>query len=500
MATIDTSSQNSNQHQGSVMKLGPKLFLAMAVLITVTVTILGFGIYHISGFDQILINLGRENEEMRIGTRANQDLLRIAQTEKNIVLTKNSIIQQEYIRETEELKKRLSRRIQQIQKLSSSSENMRINLFKEQMHDFLTFNSQVLDLASHGKIQQAAELSRDEGREAMEAAAEIMRAIVDSQDVKMARIIKSQQESVKQLLQWAVILSISGILFAVGIYVYMVVGRIRPQLRSATDTVTTISDSITSAIKAHEERATQQSVAIAELSTTVHELGSSSRSISDQTEYDAIKSREALEISNVGSKVVEDTIRGMGDLQADVTTISQHLQSLNEKTKKIDEITDMVADFTNETKMLAMNAAIEAVRAGEQGKGFSVISVEIRKLAEESKHSVERINLLVRDIRKATEATVQVAENGKQTTDRWINMTQQAADAFMGVADALDQSSNRGQQIALNTKQMKTAINQVVEAINTLNSAFKESVLEIKETKQDMNKLNTVARWLGSLV
>ncbi len=178
------------------------------------------------------------------------------------------------------------------------------------------------------------------------------------------------------------------------------------------------SAQITTSVAQQESVARQQASAVQETSTTMEELGTSSKLSARQAESAAAGTEQVLDLSEEGRRKMEDMVLGMTTLKEKVDDIAKQIRHLSEQTGKIGDITNLVSDFAKETKMLAMNAAVEAVRAGEHGKGFSVLSVEIRKLADESKQSAERINTLVAEIQKVTNATVMATEEGIKNVDR----------------------------------------------------------------------------------
>ncbi len=495
---VQTMDQN---YQHPKIKLGPKLFLAMAVLIAITSMLMGFGLHHISAFQQILLTLNRDNVQMQLAANINQHLLRIAQIEKNCLLTDNAFMRMEYKREADTLTAQLKEQFKQLQNFTKSiGADQRLRLFATQMTTFLQTNQQILQLSTTGQIGKATELFQREGEESLNAAAEMMRAVVDVQDGRINRNIQKQQKNVTELLEWSITLTCAGTLFSIAIYLFIIIKRIRPQLLHATNEVTTIADQILLTMQQNEQRVSQQAIAVTQLSATTHELGTSVHLIAQQAQSATTQSEEALRISAMGKQVIQETLLGMEALKNHIAIIAHHLQHLNEQTQQIDNITDMVTDFVNETKILAMNAAVEAVRAKEHGKGFSILAIEIRKLADESKRSTARIIALNHEIRQATHATVQATTHGKQSVEQWTHASQHATNAFLGVTEALEQSSNRGEQIALNINQVKTGINQVIDAITILNNGFKESVDEIKQNKQGMHQLNIVAHWVRSLI
>jgi len=150
--------------------------------------------------------------------------------------------------------------------------------------------------------------------------------------------------------------------------------------------------------------------------------------------------------------------------------------------------------------MLAINATVEAVRSGEQGKGFGVVAREIRRLADESKKSSAQINDLINDIKNAINKTVMVTDEGNKTLDNSLKLTEGTAETFNNVANAINSVVMSSQQIYLNTKQQAIAIEQVVDAMNVLNKGAAETASGITQSRVGTQTLNKAALNLKSLV
>ncbi|HEY9875262.1 MAG TPA: methyl-accepting chemotaxis protein [Candidatus Obscuribacterales bacterium] len=244
----------------------------------------------------------------------------------------------------------------------------------------------------------------------------------------------------------------------------------------------------------------QQATSVHETTVTMDELGFSSKQAVDQAELAAasarqmlnlvesseIGARNVLTLAEAGTKSVEQTVEGMSTLKEKVLEISEQIILLNQQANQISNITKLVTDLANQTNMLSLNAAVEAARAGENGKGFAVVASEIRKLADQSKKSADKINNIIYDIQNAINVTVMVTDEGKQNAEQGIQLSQKTAAAFSSVAQAINdvilknqQSSLSSindvvlvsQQISLTAKEQAVAIQQVVEAMNSLNQA-----------------------------
>jgi methyl-accepting chemotaxis protein len=190
----------------------------------------------------------------------------------------------------------------------------------------------------------------------------------------------------------------------------------------------------------------------------------------------------------------------MSILQSKVEAIAEQLLRLSEQTSQIGNITNLVSELANQTNLLALNAAVEAARAGEHGKGFAVVAAEIRKLADQSKKSAERINTLVLDIQNATNATVTATEEGTKTLEAGTHQTHQTADAFDRLAASITTVSESAQQTLLNVKQQVAAVGQVVEAMSEIQRGATEAATGIAQTKRVIAHLNEVAQTLRATV
>lgn len=262
--------------------------------------------------------------------------------------------------------------------------------------------------------------------------------------------------------------------------------------QSSTDIATTMSQ--------QERIANDQAASVNQTTTTMDELGASSRQSAQQAEAAAADARNALGLTEGGSKAVERTLADMSALKAKVGEIAEQILRLSEQTSQIRNISGLVSDLATQTNMLALNAAVEAVRAGEHGKGFAVVASEIRKLADQSQKSTEKINGLVSDIQSAINSTVIVTDEGSKTVQASLKIAKETAEAFEGVTEAINNITLSTQQISLSAKQQAIAIQQVVEAMNSLNKVANQTAQGISQVKTGTDRLNSVAQNLKQIV
>jgi methyl-accepting chemotaxis protein len=264
-------------------------------------------------------------------------------------------------------------------------------------------------------------------------------------------------------------------------------------LKGIINMIVSSSTEIAATIEQQERIAVQQAASVNQTTTTMDELGASSRQSAMQAESALENASHVLNMAAEGSKVVQKTQQGMLNLTEKVGGIAEQVLQLSQQTNQIANITNLVSDLANQTNMLAINATVEAVRAGEQGKGFGVVAREIRRLADQSQQSAAEINDLINDIQNAINKTVMVTDEGNTTLDNSLKLTEGTAETFNHVANAINNVVVSSQQIYLNTKQQALAIEQVVDAMNALNKGAAEAASGITQSRIGTQKLNQAA-------
>ena len=277
----------------------------------------------------------------------------------------------------------------------------------------------------------------------------------------------------------------------------------RRTTRSVNEIVRAIASSssqIAVTVEQQERIASQQLYAVDRTATTMDELGESSKACASQAEAAAFGAALALKLTAGGSQAVDNTLKEMATLTKNVAAIQTQILRLSEQTDRIGNISSLVSDLANQTNMLAINAAVEAVRAGESGKGFAVVANEIRKLGDQSKESAIKINALVADIQKAISSTAMVTGDGTKTVENGVKLARKTADSFAGVAEAIDRIVLNSKQIYFTARNQAIAIEDVVEAVNSLNLAAQETASGISQVKLGISQLNQAAQNLKSVV
>lgn len=301
------------------------------------------------------------------------------------------------------------------------------------------------------------------------------------------------------------ILILFGLLVVITLLVGPIIGYYLSQsivatLKETINTMTESSNQIAAATEEQERVAEKQAAAVNQTTTTIDELNASSKSTAQQANSVAAGAMETLNLASQGTKAVEKSLETMTLLKNKVESIALQIERLREQTNQINNITGLVSDLATQTNMLALNASIEAVRGGENGTGFAVVAQEIRKLADRSKLSAEKINGLIAEVQTAINLTVKVTQEGSINVLEGEKIAKETAEVFGGVTQAANEGVLSTKQIAMTIKEQTVAIQQVVEAMNALNIAAKENAAGISQTQIGTKKLSDTANILNNQV
>lgn len=250
---------------------------------------------------------------------------------------------------------------------------------------------------------------------------------------------------------------------------------------------------IATTTRQHEGAMTQQNSAVTETTTTIEEMVSTARINAEQAEAAAGSANEAMTTTRAGTELVTRNEHELQAVEETMRQIAQQIVGLSEQAGRIGEIARLVGELAAETNMLALNAAVEAARAGDQGKGFAVVAAEIRKLADQSKKSAERANVIVGDIQKATNGMVMTAEEGSDKTRSAAESARQATDAFDKVSHLADSVNKNAREVLLNSKQQAVALAQIDIAMKSIDSGSREITAGTSQIREGITRLSTLA-------
>jgi len=243
--------------------------------------------------------------------------------------------------------------------------------------------------------------------------------------------------------------------------------------------------------------ATQQASSVSEVSAVVGKIRVASAQTLHKAQELGISAEQIYQKGESGKKAVNDIIPSMKTLQKKMGETAGTILNLNDKMKQISEITEVVSDIAKQSKMLALNASIEAAKAGDVGRGFSVVASEIRALSVRSQSSTEDVKKILRDIQKATEQVVIAADEGSELVEENVQEVEKTGGIINALAQVIQESSMASQQIAASIRQESEGIDQVVSSMSEIDQVTQQFSAASKQTSMASSKLGEVSKALA---
>jgi len=245
---------------------------------------------------------------------------------------------------------------------------------------------------------------------------------------------------------------------------------------------------------------TEQDASVNQTMATVDEVRTTVQQTSERADNVAETSRRSVDIGDLGAQAVQSSVDGMRLIRERVEGIAENILALSEKTQQIGEIIASVNDIAEQSKMLALNASIEASRAGEEGKGFAVVAMEVRNLAEQSREATDQVRLILSEIQQATNAAVMATEEGNKGVDVGVSQVEQAGVVIDELAQVIREAAQAATQIAASTRQQATGMNQLSSAMDNIRQASVQSQTSMQQAEHSAQDLNEMAKQLQDVV
>ncbi len=272
------------------------------------------------------------------------------------------------------------------------------------------------------------------------------------------------------------------------------------ELRGASSEVEREAETVLKTAMQQSAMASEQASAINETSTTMAEIAQTSKQATEHADSVIKIAQKSEELTQDGQKVVEESVTGMENLGEQVKAIALSITDLSERTLQIGDIIQTVKELAEQSNLLALNASIEAAKAGEHGRGFSVVAMEMRNLAEQSKLAAGQVRAILGEVQKGTRAAVLATDEGSKRAQAAISLSQGAGRNIVGLAEVIRDSSLAARQIAGNTRQQTVGVEQIVAAITDLSGAMNDSIAGTKQIEQVSTNLSRLAKQLSELV
>ncbi len=244
----------------------------------------------------------------------------------------------------------------------------------------------------------------------------------------------------------------------------------------------------------------ETATAVSQTTATIEEVKQTAQLSSQKAKYVSDTSQKAAEVSVSGKKSVGLSIEGMNRVQSQMSIIAENIVRLSEQSQAIGEIIATVNDLADQSNLLAVNAAIEAAKAGEQGKGFTVVAQEVKNLAEQSKQATNQIRTILGDIQKSMSTAVLSTEQGTKAVDAGVKQSMEAGESIQVLSDSISEVAQAAVQIAASSKQQSIGMDQVTMAMENIKLASSQNVAGTKQSEAAAQNLHNLGQKLKDLV
>jgi len=271
-------------------------------------------------------------------------------------------------------------------------------------------------------------------------------------------------------------------------------------IKSTSDNLASASQELSASAEQMSRGLTEQSGRSSQIATAANEMSQTIVDVAKNSSNIASSATETLKIADDGKEIVGKSVDEVKAIAETVSESAKLISSLGERSKQIGEIVNVIKDIADQTNLLALNAAIEAARAGEQGRGFAVVADEVRKLAERTAKATAEIGEMIGAIQVEMDQAVNSMEEGTKRVETGVQFSAQAGEALRKIVKSVGELQSMVQQIATATEEMSTASEQISTDIETIANVSKETTVSSEQVSEASSDLARLAGNLQGLV
>ena len=276
--------------------------------------------------------------------------------------------------------------------------------------------------------------------------------------------------------------------------------RIMKDIYESVNLIASSSSEILAATTQVASGSAETATAISETTATVEEVRQAAQLSSQKASRVAENAQQVSQVTQSGQRAVDETVSGMNNIQVQMESVANTIVRLSEQSQQIGGIIASVNDVADQSNLLAVNASIEAAKAGEQGKGFAVVAQEIKSLAQQSKQATILVRNILIDIQKATSAAVMATEQTSKAVENGVKQSSQAGESIKKLAESSSKAVEVATQIVASSQQQSVGMDQIGLAMNNINQAGAENAASMLQAEKAAKGLNELGQKLKVIV
>ncbi len=352
------------------------------------------------------------------------------------------------------------------------------------------------------KDQKGQLVAMDAGKKIMDDIRIVVQDMRNNEDDLLKQRIKASISSINLIFFVIIYGTVFGVIFLslVGVVLTRNISKPLQAMTVAAKLLSTSVNEIFASISQLVSAGSETATAVNETTSTIEEVKQTSHLTNQKAKSVSEDAQQVAQISQSGKKSIQETNEDMMRIQDQMVSIAESMMRLSEQTQAISSIIETVDDLAQQSNLLAVNASIEAEKAGDQGKGFRIVAQEIKSLADQSKTATHRVREILSDVQKATNTAVLATEQGSKVVDAGVKKSEETGESILKLSTSMSEAAQAAMQIAASSQQQLIGVEQAAIAMENIKQASLQNVDISKALEVAANNLKALGVKLEGLI